>query len=185
MQRLTLLSIGGIGLIAIFLLFKTLFSVPSSIENPPQTEQVGISSSGAAMASSLNLIVRVSPRLTQSKQDTSSSVSRSEPAAKNDTLYQPYTSSVLLKGKSTLLFFAQTDDPFSLSHEEMILSLAIAKKLTTPVFRVDFANTSMKLEYGVIVPDTFVLLDAMGERLESIIHPSSVELRTLLTSSSQ
>lgn len=185
MQRLTLLLLGAIGLIAIFLLFKTLFSVPSSIENPPQTEQVDISSSGAAMNSSLNLIVRVSPRLTQNKQEVSSSAAESKPLERNDTLYQPYTSGVALRGQSALLFFMQADDPFSLSHEEMILSLAISKKLKTPVFRVDFENTSMKLEYGVIVPDTFVLLDAMGERQESIIHPGTAELRALLTSGPQ
>ncbi len=183
MQRLILLLLCVVGVLAVIYLFIVLFSVPSPDNGSREQEASSIDSSAEGMHSSLNLIVRVSPRLGVEKKDPPlSSSTATEPAPKNDTLYRPYQPDIALGEQGSILFFAQADDPFSLEHEEIILSYAVKKELRLPVFRVDFLNKQMKLSYGVIVPDTFIVLDATGQRLRSIIHPSTAELRTLLVS---
>ncbi len=183
MQRLILLLLCIFGVLAVICLFIVLFSVPSPDDGGREQEESSIESSETGMQSSLNLIVRVSPRLgVEKKELASSSAAVSESAPKNDTLYRPHEPNIVFGEHGSILFFAQTDDPFSLAHEEIILAYAVKKELRLPVFRVDFLNKQMKLAYGVIVPDTFIIVDAMGQRLRSIIHPSTTELRTLLIS---
>lgn len=185
MQRLILLLLCIFGVLGVVYFFIILFSVPSPTDGDGSREESSFESSAKGMHSSLNLIVRVSPRLGGEKKELSSaSAASAEPAPRNDTLYQPYEPDITFGEQGSILFFAQADDPFSLAHEEIILSYAVKKELRLPFFRVDFLSKQMTLAYGVIVPDTFIVLDAAGQRLRSIIHPSTVELRTLLTSSS-
>ncbi len=186
MQRLILLLLCALGVLATVYLFIVLFSVPSPDNGSREQEVSSIDSSAEGIQSSLNLIVRVSPRLGVEKKELSSaSAPSAAPTPKNDTLYREYEPDISLGAQGSILFFAQADDPFSLAHEEIILAYAVKKELRLPVFRVDFLNKQMKLTYGVIVPDTFIVLDAVGQRVQSIIHPSTAELRALLTSSPQ
>jgi hypothetical protein len=98
--------------------------------------------------------------------------------------YDFYTSAESIRGKKAVLFFVSADDPFSLDHHTFITDLYHSGLLSVPVYRVDFETaTGTKLAFGVVVSDTFVLLDETGQRTESVIHPSDTELRSLLTSS--
>jgi len=53
-------------------------------------------------------------------------------------------------------------------------------------YRLDYgSSTGARFTYGVIVPDTFVLLGPDGVRKTNVIHPSEAELRALLGPSRQ
>ncbi len=183
MQQLKLFLLCGGAILTVIVLFNVLFSVSPSPASVIDVEQGAQAPSGGGISSSLNLIVRVSPRLAVGKKMTSASLaSSSAPVVENNTLYQPYRPGISFTGQSTLLFFSQSNDPFSLEHEDVLHSFAASGKLRIRTYRIDFNNTSMKLQYGVVVPDTFILLDATGQRIQSIIHPSEAELRLLLTS---
>ena len=106
------------------------------------------------------------------------------PAAKG-AAYSDYTPRSLQSGKRAVLFFAQSGDPFSLSHDTLIRSLAASGMLKVPTYRVDFGSaTGARFTFAVIAPDTFVTLDATGQRVLSLIHPDTDQLTTLLTTPS-
>ncbi|MSR67276.1 hypothetical protein EXS65_00395 [Candidatus Peribacteria bacterium] len=129
------------------------------------------SRSDSSSSSSLNLIIRVSPDL--GKQTSSG-------------LYRPYAADTDLRGESTVLFFADDEDPFSVIHETMLRDAALESRLHLLVYKVDFESAGkLKLQYGVVLPDTFVLLNKNAERIQSILHPSDAEFHALLTSSPQ
>ncbi len=73
-----------------------------------------------------------------------------------------------------------------MAHHVLISEAVLNDQIRIPTYRVDFSTaSSLKIRYGVIVPDTFVLLGAHGEKLQSILHPSDTELRQLLVSLSK
>lgn len=85
-----------------------------------------------------------------------------------------------------MLFFAADNDPFSLAHETVLRDLDVTRQLQIVTYRVDVdAYPGLKLRYGVIVPDTFVLLDASAERVQSWIHPNENDLRALLSAAAR
>lgn len=92
------------------------------------------------------------------------------------------TDSVPLPATKALLFFAKEHDPFSRKNEALVRQFygSGAAKLST--FRIDFSSaTGARLKYGVLVEDTFVLLGQNGERITSILHPTTQELQSLLS----
>ncbi len=181
-DRLKPFLYGIVGLVFVFLVYKAYFSDGST---PPAPVPEAPASSGtmtASSSSSLNLIVRVSPLLRKEKTETSRSY-LSPDKSPSPFPYELYTSDELIRGKAAVLFFASPDDPFSVEHHGLVTDLFNTAQLKVAVYRVDFATaTGTKLAFGVIVPDTFVVLDANSERSGSFLHPTDTELRTLLTS---
>ncbi len=168
MKRTTGFFLLAVCLIVIVFLLRLVWSRPFSVD-----------SGNGSSSSSLNLIVRVSPHLNKL-----SSASGSDTEISRNSLYRPYTSEEDLRGERTILFFADDDDPFSSDHDEMLRDAAAENRLSVIVYRVDFKTAgNVKLQYGVIIPDTFILLDVSGNRVKSIIHPSDTELQTLLKTS--
>ena len=156
-----------------------LFVLPS--EEPPIAETSDADTpSLSSSASSLNLIVRVSPLLRKQGMPPPSGQVSSSPSVP----YDFYTSPEQTRGKSVVLFFVDAEDPFSLSHDALITTLSASAQLKIPTYRVDFSTAmGMKITYGVVVPDTFVFVDANGVRQQSLIHPRDDELKIFLTSS--
>lgn len=178
---------GSIGLVALLVLvFRTSSSVPSVrgdlLEDAAPSSSAEQTTSTSSMSSSLNLIVRVSPSLGKKKpvaiEDQRSYLSP-EPEG---SLYRSYSSDVVLEGRNMLLFFVQTGDPFTEEHDGILSDAAKTRQLQVLTYRIDFGeNSTLRFRYGVIVPDTFVLIDAKGNKLQSILHPSESELRALLS----
>ena len=184
MQRLFLGLLGMVGVTLLFFGMKALFSYSDDV---PAASETGTSSSAAltsSFSSSLNLIVRVSTALKREKTlvALSSSVSRIQQLTSSGVPYVPYLSRSFLQGKPAVLFFIGVDDPFSARHAAFIQTLVVSSELKVPTYRLDFATaTGARIDYGVVVPDTFILLDAKGQRIESLIHPTDEELKKLLT----
>ena len=173
MKRLLLLVACGIG-VALALWFVR------SGGNSSHAVSVGVASSSSSFSSSLNLIVRVSPLLRRQQTPAVGSSATPSSAA---VPYDFYTSADQLSGRSVVLFFVDVDDPFSIAHDAFISTLSVAGLLKVPVYRIDFATASgRRVALGVVVSDTFVLLDAKGQRVSSLIHPRNDELKVLLTS---
>lgn len=96
--------------------------------------------------------------------------------------YASYEPRILQLRQPMVLFFSKATDPFSLQHDMMLQSLAAAHTLRIAAYRVDFdSGTGARLAFGVVVPDTFVFLDARGQRTSLLIHPTPDEVRALLT----
>ena len=94
--------------------------------------------------------------------------------------YAPYTPGVLARGGAALLFFA-SEDPFSAASDAFLRSVYPSSGATIPTYRVAFStSTGARLTYGVLIPNTFVLIDGGGQRTAAVIHPSEEELRILL-----
>lgn len=138
-------------------------------------------------SSSLGLIVRVSPLLKKTAKKPSYANQRSYRSPVPVTkLFLPYEPSVTLRGTKTMLFFASDDDPFSVAHETVLRDLDVTRALQIRTYRVDTdLYPGLKIRYGVVVPDTFVLLDASAERVQSWIHPNERDLRSLLSAAAQ
>lgn len=108
----------------------------------------------------------------------SSSVSS---AASRPLLYKDYDPRLVMSGSASVLFFADKNDPFSTKHDALIRTLSLSGSLKLPVYRIEFAtSTGARITYGVIVPDTFVVLDAKKARTSSLIHPADAELSAVL-----
>lgn len=96
-------------------------------------------------------------------------------------VYAEYSSRGVDTRHGAILFFAKQSDPFSAASDAALRSLYDAKTALVSTYRVDFpTSTGARLRYGVIVEDTFVLLDATGERVNAFVHPTADDLKILV-----
>lgn len=94
--------------------------------------------------------------------------------------YGLFDDNTVVQGKTTLLFFA-SDDPFSAASEAYLHKVYGSGAAKVSAYRLEFgSSTGARLTHGVLVPNTFVLLDASGQRVTAVIHPSQEELSILL-----
>lgn len=95
--------------------------------------------------------------------------------------YTDYSPRSLDSRNGAILFFAKTDDPFSVSHDQLLQSLYSSGSVAVPTYRIDFGSaTGARLRYGVVIEDTFILLDASGERIGAYTHPSPEDIAILV-----
>lgn len=100
---------------------------------------------------------------------------------KGGVVYREYSDKLIGRGKSSVLFFFKADDPFSIRSDAAIRNVYGTGGAVVTTYRLDFpSSTGARLKYGVLVEDTFVLLDAQGERVASFIHPTDEEIRIIL-----
>lgn len=94
--------------------------------------------------------------------------------------YLPYTTNAVGKGKSALLFFAGSD-VFSEASDAFLKRVYASGGIRVSTHRLEFASaTGSRITHGVLVQNTFVLLDPNGNRVTAVVHPSEEELRILL-----
>ncbi|MFA5799530.1 MAG: hypothetical protein WC840_01055 [Candidatus Peribacteraceae bacterium] len=107
-------------------------------------------------------------------------------ATARQPVYTLFSPRLVGKGESVLLFFAQAADPFSSQSDRTLQTVYASGSALLSTYRLDYgSSTGARFTYGVIVPDTFVLLSPDGARKTNVIHPSETELRTLLGPSRQ
>ncbi len=104
-----------------------------------------------------------------------------ETAVHTKPRYIPYAPRELDSRRGAILFFASSGDRFSVNNDHLLQSLYESGSVSVSTYRVDFGSaTGARLKYGVIVEDTFILLDASGERVGAYTHPSPDEVRILV-----
>jgi hypothetical protein len=95
-------------------------------------------------------------------------------------VYAPYSDDIDLQ-QGAILFFAKDGDPFSLKHDAHLQALYAAGSGSVSTYRVDFSTaTGARIRYGVIVEDTFVVLDRSGDRIASYLHPTGDDIAALI-----
>lgn len=100
---------------------------------------------------------------------------------KGGVTYTEYSDRVIGRGKSSVLFFFRPTDPFSVRNDAVIRAVYGTGAAVVSTYRVDYpTSTGARLKYGVLIEDTFVLLDAQGQRVASFIHPTDEEIRIIL-----
>ncbi len=100
---------------------------------------------------------------------------------KGGVIYTDYSGSLVGRGKSSVLFFFKASDPFSVRNDATIRSVYGSGAAVVTTYRLDFlTSTGARLQYGVLLEDTLVLLDTAGQRVASFIHPSEEEIRIIL-----
>lgn len=100
---------------------------------------------------------------------------------KGGVTYTEYSDRVIGRGKSSVLFFFRPTDPFSVRNDAIIRAVYGTGAAVVSTYRVDYpTSTGARLKYGVLIEDTFVLLDAQGQRVASFIHPTDEEIRIIL-----
>lgn len=100
---------------------------------------------------------------------------------KGGVIYTEYSDRLIGRGKSSVLFFFRSTDPFSIRNDAVIRAVYGTGAAVVSTYRVDYAtSTGARLKYGVLIEDTFVLLDAQGQRVASFIHPTDEEIRIIL-----
>lgn len=83
--------------------------------------------------------------------------------------------------RGAILFFAKDGDPFSVRSDHALHTLYESGSVSVNTYRVDFpSSTGARLKYGVIVENTFVLLDASGQRVAAFIHPTEDDIAVLV-----
>ena len=96
--------------------------------------------------------------------------------------YETYIDGVLSRDKRSVLFFQQPADPFSQRSDHILRQAYASGSAKISTYRLDSGTASgMKLAYGVLLPDTFVVVSATGAKITSILHPNVGELRSLIT----
>lgn len=100
---------------------------------------------------------------------------------KGGVVYREYAEKLVGRGKSSVLFFAKEGDPFSVRSDAAIRAVYGTGAAVVTTYRLDYpTSTGARIKYGVVVEDTFVLLDAQGQRVTSLIHPTVEEIRIIL-----
>lgn len=100
---------------------------------------------------------------------------------KGGVTYTEYSDRIIGRGKSSVLFFFRPTDPFSVRNDAVIRAVYGTGAAVVSTYRVDYpTSTGARLKYGVLIEDTFVLLDAQGQRVASFIHPTDEEIRIIL-----
>jgi hypothetical protein len=102
------------------------------------------------------------------------------PQAKH-AVYTEYTEHNQSMGEKSVLFFADAKDPFSQSSDKVLQAIYGSGSAALSTYRLDFATAKgAELQYGVFVSDTFVLVGPTGEKLQTLLHPTSSDLLHLL-----
>lgn len=100
---------------------------------------------------------------------------------KDGVIYTDYSDRLIGRGQSSVLFFFKPSDPFSVRSEAVIQSVYGTGAAVVTTYRLHYPTaTGARLKYGVLVEDTFVLLDAQGQRVSNFIHPTPDEIRIIL-----
>lgn len=95
--------------------------------------------------------------------------------------YMTYADAVLRDGREKVLFFHAAWCPTCKKADQQLTSLYGETAYPRSTYRVDYdAETELKQRYGVTYQHTFVLVDGVGNALETIQGPSDAELRALL-----
>jgi hypothetical protein len=113
--------------------------------------------------------------LQESTSDTSHATVSSSP------VYAPYEEDIDI-GTGALLFFAKDGDSFAAKHDTLLQSLYASGSGVVSTYRIDFASaTGARLRYGVVVSDTFVLLNASGVPIGRFINPTEEKIVALIS----
>ena len=126
----------------------------------------------------------IPPQVPASQSGMVSSIAAT--ATARQPVYTLYHARLIGKGESALLFFAQAADLFSSRSDQRLQAIYASGSALLSTYRLDYgSSTGARFTYGVIVPDTFVLLGPDGVRKTNVIHPSETELQALLGPSRQ
>ncbi len=98
-------------------------------------------------------------------------------------VYAEYEDRITGHGRASILFFYKHHDPFSQKSDATLLTAYASGAAKYSTYRIDLdASTGAALRFGVFVPNTFVLLDQKGDRVGSLVHPTTTELLTFIQS---
>ncbi len=126
----------------------------------------------------------IPPQVPASQSGMVSSIAAT--ATARQPVYTLYNARLIGKGESALIFFAQAADLFSSRSDRTLQAIYASGSALLSTYRLDYgSSTGARFTYGVIVPDTFVLLGPDGARKTNVIHPSETELQALLGPSRQ
>ncbi len=99
----------------------------------------------------------------------------------SEIVYADYASGLLGRGKSAVLFFFTPSDPLSMKNDALLRKAYEAGTAVVSTYRVDFhSSTGARLTYGVLVENTFVLVDSTGVGVKNFIHPTPEEINIFL-----
>lgn len=99
-----------------------------------------------------------------------------------NVFYRDFADGDLATGRPVALFFHQNADPFSQRSDRLLRQWYGSGAVDVSTLRVDVGTASgMTLAFSVLLPDTFVLLNASGSKVASVLHPTAQELRSLLS----
>ncbi len=119
-------------------------------------------------------------------QDASSSSDEGEEESEDDAgvsagAYLAYSDGVLGNGETKLLFFHAPWCPFCVANDALLHTLYDGEDFSRSTYKIDYDTaTELRSRYGIVTQDTVVLVDGNGEKLESLIHPSESDFRTML-----
>lgn len=100
----------------------------------------------------------------------------------SNVYYRDFAEGDPQEGLPVALFFYQVADPFSQRSDRYLRQWYASGAVSVSTLRLDAgAASGMTLQYSVLLPDTFVLLNASGSKISSILHPTPEELRALLS----
>lgn len=109
----------------------------------------------------------------------SSSGAKLRPAA--SVFYRDFAPEDLGNGKQALLFFWQPGDVFSQRSDRILTRLYGSGAATISTYKLDAGTASgMKLQFTVLLPDTFVLVNGSGAKVSMFLHPNPDELTKLV-----
>jgi hypothetical protein len=141
------------------------------------------------LSCSLLLLVACGPKAPATSTDTPGLVAAVIPDVPLPPLpqkpaYLPFDGLLLGRDVPFVLFFAQKLDPFSERSDNVIRTVYASGSAMISTMRVEYGTaTGERFRFGVVVPDSLVVLRSDGERLENLIHPSSEDIRALLRKS--
>ncbi len=100
----------------------------------------------------------------------------------SNVYYRDFSDGDPQEGLPVALFFHQVADPFSQRSDRSLRQWYASGSVNISTLRLDAGVASgMTLKYSVLLPDTFVFLNASGSKISSILHPTPEELRALLS----
>ncbi len=121
------------------------------------------------------------PPATEIVVPTESDESSSADLSNDDVLYTEYSDRLVGQGESSVLFFSKPTDPFSMKSDAVIRATYGSGAALVSTYRLDFqTSTGARLKYGVLVEDTFVLVDSTGARVANFVHPPADVIGTIL-----
>lgn len=98
--------------------------------------------------------------------------------------YASYANHVLADGRTKVLFFHAPWCPFCVKSDANLHALYGTQAPTISTYKVDFDSaTELRQRYGVVVQDTFVVIDGDGGKIDVRHNPTMEDLSRLLTPS--
>lgn len=155
-------------------------TAPEQIGQPEPRAQLVVPENIAESSSSATVFYS-GEHVRQARSSSAVSSVTAAQTAKAEGRYAAYTDGVIGNGKPAVLFFHASWCPYCIESDGILEREYQAGAASVDTYKIDYDNSAaLKERFGIVVQNTFVVIDGQGNVLKTIVSPTEAGLKELV-----